>query len=744
MTLEIISLEIPQKLQDLHIVADFTFEANTTNNFVLELNHVYNNIRIIFHYSKNWNRCKQNFKDAINEKDEIQDPKHIKLLLDALDANYNTITMTQANYDKQEDNTKDQQEQVQKESTRGTGNKEEEKDDKKIYHTINKYSQGIPLVESILINNTPYFIQINEDKEGNKAPVLYKKIELSDINLVPPERTEYLSKEYSFASFEEVQYFIDLAKQETLDSLFQQVKTILQKYIDIDDDFINILAADIIFTYFQDRLRMTHYLLIVGDNNTGKSNILLVFSFLAYRSILDTAITPANVYNYGSQLEDGQFTLIEDEIDDIDFQDEKKKLYKVSYRGGTKVTRMYDSNNSGPANNKRKSSRQQGFFLFCFKMFASEKMPDKVKSKGFLERIIPLKAIPGDPQYDISEVVDESGDEKLNRLYEELMNTRKLLLMYRLLHYNEAIPDIKLNIKNRYKQLTKPVLRLFQNTESVNQITQSLSKYLIEKNEEKINSLDSALLFLLLDLVGQKGTILYNNEIWDKVKEKYPGNEIEGKSYSYFSEEFNTTISKTKIHIICTTKFDAKDHKDEIKGRGLIFNPKKLNKLADNYSIINGLQIIPSSSFLPDTSDTSDTFTDNVDTNVKDSIMKNVDNLTDLTLDQKKRIPKNDHITTKIDTAIDTKTNRHFIKVSEPSGVSRNGKSGLFTNHLISESDLLIEDYEYDPEIINNIDRFEGSDRWFCNHCTMRDDKWFMMKHPCKNNINNKGGSKLI
>ena len=59
----------------------------------------------------------------------------------------------------------------------------------------------------------------------------------------------------------------------------------------------------------------------------------------------------------------------------------------------------------------------------------------------------------------------------LTELYEELTNTRKLLLMYRLLHYDEKIPDIKLNIKNRYKQLTKPVIRLFQNTESVNEIT---------------------------------------------------------------------------------------------------------------------------------------------------------------------------------------------------------------------------------------------------------------------------------
>ena len=52
----------------------------------------------------------------------------------------------------------------------------------------------------------------------------------------------------------------------------------------------------------------------------------------------------------------------------------------------------------------------------------------------------------------------------------------------------------------------------------------------------------------------------------------------------------------------------------------------------------------------------------------------------------------------------------------------------------MSESDLLLEDYDYDPKIINNIYRFEGKDYWFCKNCAMKEDKWFMMKHPCNNN----------
>jgi hypothetical protein len=59
-------------------------------------------------------------------------------------------------------------------------------------------------------------------------------------------------------------------------------------------------------------------------------------------------------------------------------------------------------------------------------------------------------------------------------------------------------------------------------------------------------------------------------------------------------------------------------------------------------------------------------------------------------------------------------------------------QQGEFNNPLISESDLTTS--TYDPKIINSIHRFEGTDRWFCKNCAIKGDKWFMMKHPCKDN----------
>ena len=59
---------------------------------------------------------------------------------------------------------------------------------------------------------------------------------------------------------------------------------------------------------------------------------------------------------------------------------------------------------------------------------------------------------------------------------------------------------------------------------------------------------------------------------------------------------------------------------------------------------------------------------------------------------------------------------------------------------MISEPDLLLanDNYDYDPNIINNKDRFEGTDRWFCKNCKIKGDKWFMLKHLCNNNNNDK------
>ena len=128
-----------------------------------------------------------------------------------------------------------------------------------------------------------------------------------------------------------------------MDSLFQKDKKLWKKYFDIDNEALTLCAADTIFTYFQDKMGMTHYLLFVGDNSTGKSNALRIFHHLGYRPLFDVSITPANIYNFLGQFEEGQGIILEDELDNIEKQEDKMRIYKTGYVSGAQVTRMYDS-----------------------------------------------------------------------------------------------------------------------------------------------------------------------------------------------------------------------------------------------------------------------------------------------------------------------------------------------------------------------------------------------------------------
>jgi hypothetical protein len=445
----------------------------------------------------------------------------------------------------------------------------------KKYH-IQKYTSGIPPAESILIGGTkPMFLQIIDGKAK-----LSEKIQLPDASLYPLDRVSYLNKEYSFSSEEEINRYIERAKKETLDSIYNDIKSIWRKYVDADNSHIVICAADTIFTYFQDKLGMTHYLLFVGDNNVGKTNRLTVFQQLAYRPLCDVSITPANIYRFLGSVEEGQGIILEDEIDNIDEQDEKMKIYKAGYKTGTKVSRN-DDTSSG--------RRSQGYWTYGFKAFTSEKQPDSIKAKGFNERAFVIKCSAGNPEYDISEVVNPAGDETYKSFLDELVDKRKLLLVYRLLHYDEPIPDIRLNIKNRDKQLCKPLVRLFQNTKAVKEILKCLTKLLVEKKERKANTLKARVYSIVTSLAEEVEQASLNNdvvltsaEIWTKVTEEIEGASIQGKPQSWETVEYGT-ISRKMIASILEDSFEAEILRDSNE-RKFRLNRTKLKRLASNYS----------------------------------------------------------------------------------------------------------------------------------------------------------------
>ena len=258
-------------------------------------------------------------------------------------------------------------------------------------------------------------------------------------------KTEY--KEHFYAC-------IQKAEKETLDSLFDRALSYWNKFIDANDFHLKLCAADTIFTYFQDKLGMTHYLFFVADNDAGKSNNLTMFNILGYRNLMNNSMTHANVYNFLGDKDEGVGTICYDEADNIDENHDIMGIFKEGYTTGGPVVRTLDTPHG---------KRQVQLKTFCFKV-AGERLPDALTAKGFLQRVIELRCYPGYRKDDISEVVNPGGDEEFQELLDELNDLRNTLFCYRLIHSKDKIPNIKLNIKNREKQLFKPVLKLFQGT----------------------------------------------------------------------------------------------------------------------------------------------------------------------------------------------------------------------------------------------------------------------------------------
>jgi hypothetical protein len=405
--------------------------------------------------------------------------------------------------------------------------------DKKNPHYIQKYTEPGLLAEAVIVGGIPYFAA---SRNKSDDITLEGSIPIDDTNEYRPfEPSAYLSESYRFRSKRDFDLAVEKARTGTRDSQYRRLKSVWSKYIDADDFHISICAADTFFSYYQDKMGLTHYLFFIGGNNCGKSNNLLVMKYLAYRNFTSTDMTAPNIYQFLGSGEEGQGTLCEDEADRIDEDRQKMAIHKNGYIKGFPVARTDTSF----------GRKQMKYNTFCFKAFAAERFPDPVKAKGFNQRVIELQCSSGNPQHDIAEVTDETGAEEFQLLRGELNEMRNTLLLVRVLHFHSVIPDIKLNIKGREKQLFKPVLRLFQKTETLAELLPVISNYVIQKREANRGTLHAFLYRVIRDLItDRQNTQLQSSLIWEYIRANLQGAEIHGKPLSYDSSEFGELSQK--------------------------------------------------------------------------------------------------------------------------------------------------------------------------------------------------------
>ena len=181
------------------------------------------------------------------------------------------------------------------------------------------------------------------------------------------------------------------------------------------------------------------------------------------------------------------------------------------------------------------------------------------------------------------------GEEKFLELLQELEKVRNLLLIYRMLHHEDKFPDIPLNITGREKQLFKPILRIFNDTDTQKELENVISNYINERRASNVDSQHAFVFRTVVELINEKGSHeLSSKDIWDRIT-TVPG-EFLYKGYTKFETVDYGLMTQKLVTKICKEVLGAKPSRDKTK-RKLVFDKIKLNRLNELFNLTLELKV---------------------------------------------------------------------------------------------------------------------------------------------------------
>jgi hypothetical protein len=166
------------------------------------------------------------------------------------------------------------------------------------------------------------------------------------------------------------------------------------------------------------------------------------------------------------------------------------------------------------------SREPEYFYTYCFKMIVSERMPNLRDARGVFDRSFVFTTYKGRPKYDIKETLTPQGINARQRQLDRLNDFRKLMLIYRLIHFKDPMQEVNVGVEGREKELSKPIIQLYYGTRIQPKIETTLQRFLDSRAEKKEITLEPILHDVVTKLVKQLGkNELYVKRIWDELKD---------------------------------------------------------------------------------------------------------------------------------------------------------------------------------------------------------------------------------
>jgi hypothetical protein len=541
-----------------------------------------------------------------------------------------------------------------------------------------------PLYEAVILAGRPVFM-----KYANGNIESYDTIEEDTRIFKLPNLENYPYDSYEFENTNEIFAYLERAKKESVDSLYRQSKQIALNYNDQNRYKIQLLAIDIIWTYFQDRFPTTHYEIILGSPGSGKSSYGETFTATGYRVVNLTDPNAANINRILGTVELGQCTFVSDETGAIDKHPELMALLKTGYSIKGKISKINDY-----------SRVPEFFFTYCFKMIIAERMPNLKDAKGVYDRSFSFTAFKGLPKYDIKETLEPQHNPARQERLDTLNDFRKLLLVYRLLHFEDQIDDIDVGVEGREKELSKPIVQLFHGSAAQKEVEETLQYFLNQRNEKKDTTLEPVLHPIVTKLLStSKTNEIYLKQVWDSIISGELGGLYDEKKPNQFESEDYGTIYRNQIGTILEHTFGGLPKHRE-KGNTYAFDPVELARVGKVYNLKTSIQtkiVIEDDPEHPEgIEDTTETLPAKNEGNSYSLRGKN---------------------------CLERADNRDSHS-KEPSACSASSAPNSISNH---PKDFVTNSTIY---------RLGHSDNFACKNCKVRGDKFFMETHVCRGESN--------
>jgi hypothetical protein len=515
------------------------------------------------------------------------------------------------------------------------GSKKKEKPD-----TIRAYkytTKDYGLAEEIFLESEgkAKFLQIDP---GNGEPILTDSINLveqmfailrpQEINTNNPNQS--LINPYIYKDEEEVRQFIAIARQIDISDLFSLVEYIWGKVVVAKEkELITLLSNYTIFSYFQDLFETLHYIMLNGPPGWGKGATLTTFKLLGYRVVMAGDMSGANLLDLLGSLERCQLSLAEDELDALDEDEKKQRIYKMGYEDSAVVPRTVDAGSS--------NRRLRTYNPFGCKIFAGEKPPDSKYLGGFNDRTFRAEVKKGKAALSIKKIKKqmerpvEKQSPKYRTIIERINFLRKILLIYRLVHHDDdeiMFEELPLNIYARPLELCGPSIQLYHTLNNKynndpnkykirDKVMSTLSHYLRRKGELDKKTIEATIHRVLNDIFNEMEADNDKIKTHTKLEERIDLGGVKTTTYIVRYDEICTRFMKEVEGVSISARtfecadFDKVTHdrlisrcrevfgginrdigRDKEKKKALEFDKATVKEAGENFEVVSDIKIL--------------------------------------------------------------------------------------------------------------------------------------------------------